>query len=185
MFGKESGAPAESKLNSIVGKGSNCQGDIVVAGGLKIDGNFKGTIKADAVFVGKDAVIEATLDTNVAVIGGKILGDVIARQSLELQTKAEIIGNVTTKNLIVAETAVLDGYVDMGQKERHPRRPETAKQPESSKPGAGGPSPLAASSIGAQGQPQGQPASGGPAPTGGQPGSGSPGGNFGGNQPRR
>ncbi len=119
MFGKDASSAGDTKLNSIIGRGSQCEGEIVVNGGLKIDGKFKGKIKADSVFVGKEAVIEATVETNVAVVGGKILGDVLARESLELQAKSELVGNVTTKNLIVGESAILDGYCDMGQKERH------------------------------------------------------------------
>lgn len=139
MFGKDAGS-GDSKLNSIVGRGSQCEGEIVVAGGLKIDGKFKGKIKADSVFVGKEAVIEATVETNVAVIGGKIFGDVVARESLELQPKAELIGNVHTKNLIVGESAVLDGYCDMGQKNRHPKgAPDAAKGAEAGKTAGGRP----------------------------------------------
>lgn len=160
MFGKDAATTGESKLNSIIGKGSNCEGDIVVAGGIKVDGNFKGTIKADAVFVGKDATLNATIDTNVAVIGGKIVGDIIARQSIELQSKAEVIGNVQTKNLIVAETAILDGYVDMGQKERHPRPEEKpGAKPAAEKtsaPGAGQPGPAPQAQQG-QSQPSATP----------------------------
>jgi cytoskeletal protein CcmA (bactofilin family) len=146
MFGKDAGSPGESKLNSIIGKGSNCEGEIVVGGGLKIDGKFKGKIKADSVFVGKEAVIEATVDTNVAVIGGKVLGDVIARESLELQPKAELVGNVSTKNLVVGESAILDGFCDMGQKDRRSKRaPEEDKAKGSDKqpgsPASAGPSP--------------------------------------------
>ncbi len=122
MFGKDASSAGDSKLNSIIGRGSQCEGDIEVAGGLKVDGKFKGTIKADSVFVGKEAVIDATVETNVAVIGGKVRGDVTARESLELQAKSELIGNVTTKNLIVGESAILDGYCDMGQKERHAKK---------------------------------------------------------------
>jgi cytoskeletal protein CcmA (bactofilin family) len=151
MFGKDAGSPGESKLNSIIGKGSNCEGEIVVGGGLKIDGKFKGKIKADSVFVGKEAVIEATVDTNVAVIGGKVLGDVVARESLELQPKAELIGNVATKNLVVGESAILDGFCDMGQKDRH------AKSPPGGEKGKG---------------PEKQPGS--PAPAGSSPGGGAP-----------
>lgn len=149
MFGKDAGASGEAKLNSIIGKGSNCTGDVVVAGGLKIDGNFKGTIKADSVFVGKDAVIEATIDVNVAVIGGKVVGDVVARESLELQTKAELIGNVKTKTLVVAETAVLDGYCDMGRKDRHAKQDE-AKTPPGAKPTAPSPAGTPATPAGQQ-----------------------------------
>jgi cytoskeletal protein CcmA (bactofilin family) len=137
MFGKDASSAGDSKLNSIIGRGSQCEGEIEVAGGLKVDGKFKGKIKADSVFVGKEAVIEATVETNVAVIGGKVRGDVTARESLELQAKSELIGNVTTKNLIVGESAILDGYCDMGQKERHAKK-DTEKKPteEAAKPGA-------------------------------------------------
>ncbi len=128
MFAKDVSSAGEAKLNSIIGKGSKCEGEIVVAGGLKIDGTFKGKIKADSVFVGKEAVIEATVDTNVAVVGGKIRGDVTARESLELQAKAELIGNVKTKNLIVGESAILDGYCDMGHQERHVTTEAAPKQ---------------------------------------------------------
>lgn len=103
-----------------------------------MDGRFKGKIKADSVFVGKEAVIEASVETNVAVIGGKVQGDVTARESLELQAKSELVGNVTTKNLIVGESAILDGYCDMGQKERHAKK-ETAKKPTGEVAKAGGP----------------------------------------------
>jgi cytoskeletal protein CcmA (bactofilin family) len=155
MFGKDAGSPGESKLNSIIGKGSNCEGEIVVGGGLKIDGKFKGKIKADSVFVGKEAVIEATVDTNVAVIGGKVLGDVTARESLELQPKAELVGNVSTKNLVVGESAILDGFCDMGQKDRRAKRPAeddkakgSEKQPGS--PTSGGTAPGGAPASGGQ-----------------------------------
>jgi cytoskeletal protein CcmA (bactofilin family) len=165
MLGKDAGTHGESKLNSIIGRGSNCEGEIVVGGGLKIDGQFKGKIKADSVFVGKEAVIEATVDTNVAVIGGKVLGDVIARESLELQAKAELVGNVKTKNLIVGESAILDGFCDMGQKERRAKTgpaeddksKEKEKQPGTSiaqNPGgaaAGSPNPGGSNPAGSSG----------------------------------
>ncbi len=138
MFGKDASSAGDSKLNSIIGRGSQCEGDIEVAGGLKVDGRFKGKIKADSVFVGKEAVIEATVETNVAVIGGKVRGDVTARESLELQAKSELVGNVTTKNLIVGESAILDGYCDMGQKERHAKK-EAEKKPSGETAKAGAP----------------------------------------------
>jgi cytoskeletal protein CcmA (bactofilin family) len=138
MFGKDASSAGDTKLNSIIGRGSQCEGEIVVNGGLKIDGSFKGRIKADSVFVGKEAVIEATVETNVAVVGGKILGDVVARESLELQAKSELVGNVKTKNLIVGESAILDGYCDMGQKERHAKG-EAGKKPASEDAKSGDP----------------------------------------------
>jgi len=124
MLGKNSGGSDESKLNSLIGKGSNCAGDIAVEGGLKIDGDFKGTIAANALYIGKNANVKATVKVKIAVIGGKLHGDIIAEDSLELQPKAELIGDVRTKNLIVADTAVLEGRFDMGMSKAYAERPK-------------------------------------------------------------
>jgi len=123
MLGKDSSG-ADSKVNSIIGKGSNCNGGIEVNGGLKIDGHFKGTIKAKSLYVGRDAVVEATIDVNHAVIGGKVLGDVVASEFLELQAKAELIGDVKTQRLIVAESAIIDGSIGMGRTDDYKKRPK-------------------------------------------------------------
>lgn len=122
MLGKDSSG-TDSKVNSIIGKGSNCDGSIEVNGGLKIDGHFKGTIKAQSLYVGRDAIVEATIVVNHAVIGGKVLGDVVANEFLELQAKAEVIGDVKTKRLIVAETAIMDGTIGMGRTDDYNKRP--------------------------------------------------------------
>jgi cytoskeletal protein CcmA (bactofilin family) len=132
MLGKNSGGSGESKLNSLIGKGSNCTGDIAVEGGLKIDGDFKGTIAANSIYIGKNAKVEATVKVKTAVIGGKLHGDIVAEDSLELQPKAELVGDVRTKNLIVADTAVLEGRFDMGMSEAYSKRPKLNAEPAAS-----------------------------------------------------
>lgn len=133
MLGKISGGSGESKLNSLIGKGSNCTGDIAVEGGLKIDGNFKGTVAANSLYIGKNANVKATVKVKTAVIGGKLHGDIVAEDSLELQPKAELIGDVRTKNLVVADTAVLEGRFDMGMSEAYSKRPKLNMEPAASR----------------------------------------------------
>lgn len=135
MLGKDSSG-TDSKVNSIIGKGSNCDGSIEVNGGLKIDGQFKGTIKAQSLYVGRDAVVEATINVNHAVIGGKVLGDVVASEFLELQAKAEVIGDVKTKRLIVAESAIIDGTIGMGRTDEYNKRPKLEPETKKSEPTA-------------------------------------------------
>ncbi len=122
MLGKDSSG-TDSKVNSIIGKGSNCDGSIEVNGGLKIDGHFKGNIKAQSLYIGRDAIVEATINVNHAVVGGKVLGDVVATDFLELQAKAEVIGDIKTKKLIVAESAIIDGTIGMGRTDDYNKRP--------------------------------------------------------------
>jgi cytoskeletal protein CcmA (bactofilin family) len=108
-------AKIDGKLNSILGKDSNFTGDFSVKGGLRIDGKLKGNISAENVFLGKDSVIEGNIESKTSVIGGKVTGDIIAEERLELQGNAEIIGDITTKRIMIEEGVIFDGYCDMGQ----------------------------------------------------------------------
>ncbi len=116
----------DGKLNSILGKDSDFTGDFNVSGGLRIDGKIKGNIKADVLFVGRDAELIGDVEVSRAVIGGKIYGNIVARESLELQSKAELIGDVATKNLVIAEGVVFDGSVDMGMSGKTARNSRSA-----------------------------------------------------------
>lgn len=104
----------DGKLNSILGKGSDFVGDFNVTGGLRIDGKITGNVRADVLFVGREAELIGDVEVASAVIGGKVHGNVNARESVELQSKAELIGDIATKSLVIAEGVIFDGSVDMG-----------------------------------------------------------------------
>jgi cytoskeletal protein CcmA (bactofilin family) len=104
----------EGGLNTIIGKDSTIEGAIEVQGGVRIDGVVRGKVSAtDTLTVGDSGRIEAELSAKIAVIGGKVIGNIFAHDKVELQTKAEVEGDITTKNLIVEEGAVFHGKCNM------------------------------------------------------------------------
>jgi len=104
----------EAGLNTIVGKGSIIEGTIQVEGEIRIEGTIRGKISStETLTVGNGGVIEADLDTKVAVIGGNVTGNVVATEKIELQSKAVVEGEITTKNLIVEEGAIFQGKCNM------------------------------------------------------------------------
>jgi len=107
-------AKIDGKLNSLLGKDSNFKGDFSVQGGIRVDGKLKGNVSADVVFLGKDASVDGNITSKSAVIGGKVMGNVIAEESLELQGNAQVIGDIFTKRIIIEEGVVFHGYCDMG-----------------------------------------------------------------------
>jgi len=101
-------------LNTFVGKGSTIKGEVEVEGGIRIDGTIKGSIKAtDTVIVGAEGVVEADIDTKVVVLGGNVTGIITALEKAELQSKAVVIGEITTKSLVVEQGAVFHGKCNM------------------------------------------------------------------------
>jgi cytoskeletal protein CcmA (bactofilin family) len=104
----------EEGLNTIVGKGSVVEGTLQIEGEIRVDGTVKGKISStESLTVGNGGVVEADLNTKVAVIGGNVNGHVFASEKIELQSKGVVEGEITTKNLVVEEGAILHGQCNM------------------------------------------------------------------------
>lgn len=101
-------------MNTIIGKDSVIDGTVEVQGGLRIDGVVRGRISStESLAVGDSGRVEADLSSAVIVIGGKVAGNILAQNKIELQSKAEVEGDITTKNLIIEEGAVFHGRCNM------------------------------------------------------------------------
>jgi cytoskeletal protein CcmA (bactofilin family) len=102
------------RLNTIIGKDSIIDGTIEVEGGLRVDGIVRGRISVtESLTVGDSGRIEADSTVRIATIGGKVVGNILAQDRIELQSKAVVEGDITTKNLIVEEGAVFHGRCNM------------------------------------------------------------------------
>jgi cytoskeletal protein CcmA (bactofilin family) len=101
-------------IDTLIGVTTEMKGDVTFNGGLRIDGKLKGNITARAddnstLVLSENAVV--TGDVNVAhmVVNGKIKGNVRCVERLELQSRAEITGDVTYKVLEIAAGAQVVG----------------------------------------------------------------------------
>ena len=109
------GAPAGGAGLSIIGVGMTVHGDVETGGVVKIEGTVNGHVSASQqVLVAKGGEIEGDVDTCEAVVGGTIRGAVRALERVEIQAGATVQGDVTTKRIAVAEGAVLNGSIKMG-----------------------------------------------------------------------
>lgn len=122
--GKKTATPASSPTRgnspsaaglSIIGLGMTVHGDIETAGVVKVEGTVNGHVTAgQQVLVAKGGQIDGDVDTGEAVVGGSVHGAVRAALRIEIQTGAVVQGDVTTKRISVAEGAVLNGAIRMG-----------------------------------------------------------------------
>jgi cytoskeletal protein CcmA (bactofilin family) len=111
---KKKKVKGEGGLNTIVGKDSIIEGTLEVQGGLRVDGIVRGRISVtESLTVGDSGRIEADSTVRIATIGGKVVGNILAQDKIELQSKAVVEGDITTKNLIVEEGAVFHGRCNM------------------------------------------------------------------------
>ena len=89
------------------------KGTLAFDGSLEFNGIFEGEIISQGTLtIGSEAVIKAEIQAAKVIIRGKVQGNVIATESVEVCDKAELFGDVQTAKFIVAEAAVFRGRSD-------------------------------------------------------------------------
>ncbi len=101
-------------VHTILGPESSFEGKLVFDGTVRIDGKFKGQIKTDNVLViGQTAHVEATIEVGSIVVNGEVVGDVTAKQLVEIHAPGKLKGNITTPQLMIAKGVIFEGSCKM------------------------------------------------------------------------
>ena len=99
---------------TILNEGSIFEGSMVVPHSIKIDGSFKGKIETkEDLNIGDKGVVEAEIKAKNVVIGGKVIGNVIAIGRVELKEHASLTGDLSTRDLVIHEGALYHGKCSM------------------------------------------------------------------------
>jgi len=115
---KESSAPQPGRegVISIIGPGMRVVGDCTSEGTLRIEGSVEGTVHAaKAVVVGKEGVVDGDIETQDAVVGGRVTGSIKAESRLELQATCVIEGEIRARRIKLEEGGVVNGNVSTGE----------------------------------------------------------------------
>ena len=106
---------------SLFSKKVSIIGDIQGNEDLHVEGRFKGSIKITGnIFVGPTGLVEADVEANNITILGKIHGNVLARQQLEIQSAGELIGDCSAQSIDIKEGAVFEGRSNMLRQKTSP-----------------------------------------------------------------
>ncbi|HEX7117251.1 MAG TPA: polymer-forming cytoskeletal protein [Longimicrobiales bacterium] len=106
---------AREGVISIIGPGMRVVGDCITEGTLRVEGTVEGTVEAGkAVVVGKDGVVTGDINTQDAVIGGRVVGTIRAESRLELQATCVIEGEVRARRIKLDEGGRVNGNIQTG-----------------------------------------------------------------------
>lgn len=106
----------ESDIDTILAEDIDFEGVLTFKKPLMIKGKFKGEIKADsALFVGKNAEVQAKIEAENVASQGKIEGNIVARSKVELYSTAKITGDINCPNLVIESGSVFDGNCQMSK----------------------------------------------------------------------
>ncbi|MEO0131405.1 MAG: polymer-forming cytoskeletal protein [candidate division WOR-3 bacterium] len=104
----------QEKIVAILGETTNIKGDITVNGSARIDCQVEGQITvADMLIIGPKAHIKGNIDCKNAVIAGRVEGNISAQMSIELQSGAYILGDITCASLVINKNCFFEGRCHM------------------------------------------------------------------------
>lgn len=106
----------ETKISTIIGKGTVINGDFIVLGSVRVDGTVDGSVKSNGTLImGAAGKITGNIEAAVAIIGGEVCGDIIAPDKVEITETAKVIGDLKTNLIVIDEKAIFQGKCDMNQ----------------------------------------------------------------------
>ena len=122
------------------------KGNLKFSGELTLEGKLEGEITTDGILhLGETGAINGNLNVNSVVVRGKINGNIIAKDKIEIKSKAEVFGDVRAAKLVIEEGVTFVGKTEVNPNKVAPSTPppprtpgsEAVKQPEPVKLGVG------------------------------------------------
>ncbi len=114
MFKKSKPKVKSSRIDTLIGQGTEITGNIYFSGGLRIDGCVNGNIytqddDAAVLTLSERGIIQGEIKVSNLIINGTITGDVYSSSHVELAPKAKIKGNVYYRLLEMSMGAEVNG----------------------------------------------------------------------------
>lgn len=114
MFGVKNGSKPQNKIDSLIGAGTRIEGHVTFSGGLRVDGEIHGNVRAEkeqtgTLVISEQARVEGEITVGHVIINGTVIGPVCAAESLELHPNARVTGDVEYHQLEMQQGAVVQG----------------------------------------------------------------------------
>ncbi len=103
-------------LQTFLDSGTSFEGKISFTGAVRIDGHFRGTASADGILiVGETGTIDAKLEVRELLVLGSVVGEVTAKERVEIGPQGRVDGVVRTPRLRIQEGAQVSARIEMGE----------------------------------------------------------------------
>jgi cytoskeletal protein CcmA (bactofilin family) len=111
--------PVEEEHTAFIHEGCEVEGTLAVENSLRIQGDFRGRIKArKTVTVDERASVNGDIQARIVIIHGAVVGDVTASREVVIQATGRLHGDVKAPAFQVERGAFLNGRTEMYRPER-------------------------------------------------------------------
>jgi cytoskeletal protein CcmA (bactofilin family) len=132
--------PANTTSKNVLNADVELKGSLKFTGELSFDGKLDGDIISEGVLIlGESAVVKGTINVGSATVRGKITGNLIAKDKIEMKAKTELFGDLQAAKLLIEEGVTFVGKSEVNPNKVTPSGPPPARAVEPSKTGSGKP----------------------------------------------
>ena len=142
-----------------IGKSVQIRGELTGSEDLYLDGAIEGTIdlRDHSLIIGPNGKIKASITARDLVVHGKVEGNVTASGRVELRKSCTLLGDVSTKRIVIEDGAFFKGAIDIKEKDakEESRKPMAAAASAGFSAGSSPASGTGAASYSTSSSPQG------------------------------
>src|SRR5437762_8368355 len=90
------------------------KGNLKFSGELTLEGKLEGEINSDGVLqLGETGSVNGNVNVASVIVRGKINGNVVAKDKIEIKSKAEVFGDVRAAKLVIEEGVTFVGKTEV------------------------------------------------------------------------
>jgi len=106
----------QEPFNTVIGEGTQFNGEFILDGALRIDGIFTGKILSHSkVLVGPTGHIKTNIQAKNVEVAGRVDGDIYSLGVVHLTKGAKVYGDIISANLIIDVGVIFEGRAKINQ----------------------------------------------------------------------
>ncbi|MFQ5508775.1 MAG: polymer-forming cytoskeletal protein [Leptospirillia bacterium] len=124
---------------AVIGKSIVIKGELSGNEDLTVEGTVDGkiTLTDNNLVIGEEGRVNANLFARMVTITGKVEGDVVASERVEISESGSLKGNIRSPRLVINDGAFFQGSIEMqkpGMSDTPVNKPKIQEKPSSSTP---------------------------------------------------
>jgi cytoskeletal protein CcmA (bactofilin family) len=114
----------QSNSKNVLNSDVEVKGTLKFSGELTFDGKLDGDIASDGTLnLGDNAVVKGNINVGSVITRGKINGNIIAKEKIDIKTKTELFGDIRAPRLVIEEGVTFVGKSDINPNKVAPTPP--------------------------------------------------------------
>jgi len=103
-----------NNTKNTLGSDVEIKGNVKFAGELTFEGKLDGEIQTEGILnLGDSAVVSGNINASTVVVRGKVNGNIVAKDKIEIKAKTELFGDIRASKLVIEEGVTFVGKTEV------------------------------------------------------------------------